>query len=226
VDDDSSTRHPGVDSGGTVAAVWSAPKIRCRLGGWHEASSARLTVATARASEMIAQVASLDAEARYRQGTPNDLALPNVAAFGCDPYVASPGYEAFVGRERGTNRLLVDISLSYHDGRFQVGGNVAAGYRRQGYGREALGMVCVIAHRHLGIAELNAGCEVSNDASRRWLASCGFTPTPGPPRTTLANGRVVEACWWRHVDPAPRLRCRNDAWAGRLDWLVQPSAPS
>jgi hypothetical protein len=77
-------------------------------------------------------------------------------------------------------------------------------------------MVCVIAHRHLGIAELYAACEVSNDASRRWLASCGFAPTSGPSRITLSNGRVVEACWWRHVDPAPRLRCRNDAWAERI----------
>jgi RimJ/RimL family protein N-acetyltransferase len=173
-------------------------------------------VATARLSEVIARWANLDDEGRYWLGVPSDPALPETTEFCADPYVAGSGLEEFVARERRTDRIVADISLAYNDGRFYVGGNVAAGHRRQGYGSEALNVVCAIAHRHLGITELNAGCEVSNVASWRWLASCGFAPAPGPPQQTLANGRVVESCWWRHVDRASRLRCRDEA---RRRWL-------
>ncbi|MEO3778813.1 hypothetical protein ABGB16_18560 [Micromonospora sp. B11E3] len=63
--------------------------------------------------------------------------------------------------------------------------------------------------RHLGIRDLSAGCEVSNVASRRWLAACGFVPAEGPPTHVLPDGRVIEAMWWRHSDERSRRRCRS-----------------
>ena len=61
----------------------------------------------------------------------------------------------------------------------------------------------------LGIENLTAGCETTNQASRRWLTSCGFRPIDGPPTHALPNGRVITACWWRRETSGAKRRCRN-----------------
>jgi Acetyltransferase (GNAT) domain len=201
-------------------------RLSCRHGGVHVVRTKRMWITVARLGDLPSMCGLLDDVARYWQGVEEQLtvvlpgtgptgervdgpAIPRLVATGCNPLFWHVNCMTFVARARGTGELIADISLYPGSGRcYQIGGNVGRHHRGQGYGREMLTMVCRIAHRHLGIADLIAGCETTNEASRRWLASCGFWPAEGPPQHVLPNGRVIESCWWRKSAPAA-LRCRN-----------------
>jgi GNAT superfamily N-acetyltransferase len=193
----------------------------------HVVRTARMRVAVARLRDTLAADGLRDDVAAYWHGvsTPPDVAVaglggttlrvplaeavPVLLAAGHDPPAWHTDVMTFLARDRRTGAPIVHVTLYLAAGSgYQIGGTVGRAFRGRGYGREALAAVCAIAHHHLGIARLRAGCETANVASQRWLASCGFTPTAGPPRHTLPNGRVVDVCWWHRSAPAAD-RCRN-----------------
>ncbi len=201
--------------------------LTCRRNGVHAVRTPRLRVAVARLVD-IADVDGLrDEVATYVHGVPTPAtatvvepdgttrrltlaeAVPMFLAAGLNPPAWHADLMTFLARDRRTKAPIVHVSL-YRDsgGGYQAGGTVGAAHRGQGYGREALTAVCAIAHQHLGIADLSAGCETTNLPSQRWLASCGFTPTTGPTRHTLPDGRVIDAYWWQRSAPAADM-CRN-----------------
>jgi RimJ/RimL family protein N-acetyltransferase len=196
-----------------MSASLGEPKWKCRFGGAHETRSARLVIATARLTDSVAEAELVDDEARYWQGFPVDEFEQHRAigrTTGANPLMADASGMSFVGRDLRTSRLVIAITLDRrHDGGYDVGGTVGPDFRRQGYGREALLAVCLLAHQHLGIVNLTAGCETTNQASQRWLTSCGFRPSDGPPTHLLPNGRVIAACWWRREASGAKRRCRN-----------------
>lgn len=182
------------------------PGLTCGRGGAHAVRTRRLTVSTTRVSDLASIATLIDDTARYRQGW-DAFTVP--APIPGDPVLWHATYMPFIARDRKTGAPVAHVSLYLgEDGGYRVGGTVGPAHRGQGYGREALAMVCLVAHRHLGIADLAAGCESSNVASRRWLASCGFSQVDGPARYTLPNGRVIDSLWWRRSNPAAH-RCRN-----------------
>lgn len=190
------------------------PRLKCRLGGLHEARSTRLTVTTARLTDWLATSALMDDEARHWQGGTPERLTPDAALLAADPVVWHKDFTVFVGRDRRTGTLVSSISLYRIDGRYHIGGTVGADYRKQGIGREALEPVCSFAHRHVGIGVLTAGCEATNVASRRWLASCGFAIVEASGTHVLPNGRVIESCSWLRADVSARRRC----WVGGRPW--------
>jgi RimJ/RimL family protein N-acetyltransferase len=186
------------------------PGLKCGAGGAHEARSARLVVSTARLSDVVAAGALMDDEAQYWQGWSPDVLQPYARTLATsNPLMWKRRNIDFVARQRSTGALVVSISLYRSDGRYHIGGTVSGDFRRRGYGREALDLVCLIAHRHLGIAQLTAECETANTASHRWLASSGFTMVEPSGTHTLPNGRVVESCSWRRTDASAEHRCPN-----------------
>jgi RimJ/RimL family protein N-acetyltransferase len=193
----------------------------------HVVRTARLRVAVALLRDTLGADGLRDEVAAHWHGvsTPPDVAVlepdgttrrlplaeavPMFLAAGHNPPAWHADLMTFLARDRHTAAPVVHVSLYLDaDGGYQIGGTVGRAFRGRGYGREALTAVCAIAHDHLGIARLRAGCETANVASQRWLASCGFTPAAGPGRHTLPNGRVIEACWWHRSAPAAD-RCRN-----------------
>ncbi|WP_406362773.1 GNAT family N-acetyltransferase [Streptomyces sp. NBC_00715] len=97
-------------------------------------------------------------------------------------------------------------SVSLESG--EIGGWLAPDYRRQGLGVELFRAAVQLGHRHLGLKVVRAGAEPTNNASRRALASAGFTPAPGPARFTLGDGREIDATWHQHRQEATS-RCRG-----------------
>ncbi|NMO52149.1 GNAT family N-acetyltransferase [Actinoplanes sp. TBRC 11911] len=115
-----------------------------------------------------------------------------------------------MGRDQPrTRHLVAGLTVHTSNGVSEIGGAVHRDYRAQGYGHETLTMVSRLVHRHFGIERLVAGCDVANTASRRWLTKAGFVRAAGSPTHTFANGRVIQAMWWEHVDPDRELRCRR-----------------
>ncbi|MFG2963077.1 GNAT family N-acetyltransferase [Streptomyces sp. NPDC048288] len=117
------------------------------------------------------------------------------------------------------NEVLVAVRLD--DGRYagattlhldtgQVGGWLAPHSRGQGLGTELFRAALHLGHAHLGLPTVNAGHEPTNTASARALTAAGFlpTPTPGPPRHTLSDGREIAATWLTHTSPTPPTHCR------------------
>ncbi|MFB7273493.1 GNAT family N-acetyltransferase [Streptomyces sp. NPDC056244] len=111
--------------------------------------------------------------------------------------------------------LLVAVRLD--DGRYAgcvnlavgekaIGGWLAPHSRGQGLGAELFGAGALLAHAHLGLDTVRAGTEVENTASRRALLRAGFVPGEGPDQHTLPDGRVIDACWFRHLD-GPISQC-------------------
>lgn len=186
------------------------PQVTCQFGGFHKAESERLSLAVARQSELIAVWLELvDAEARFRLGWPEDMLAQLPVLVDADPLVWDWTAVEFVGRDRRTGQAVANVGLRRHGDVVEVGGMVHADHRGLGYATEAMELVCLFAHQHLGVRELRAGCEVGNEASRRWLAACGFSPVDGPSTHTLPDGRVIASLWWQRIDPAARRRCRN-----------------
>lgn len=69
----------------------------------------------------------------------------------------------------------VDISdFDPRDRRGFVGIAISAPYRRKGYARSALGLLCAYAATQLGMHQLAAQVPVDNTASRALFAACGF----------------------------------------------------
>lgn len=193
----------------TALTRWGVPGLSCR-GAAHTVRSARLDVSVARTRDLLEFAELEDEEIRYRQGTSQQAVAGELATFPPDVPIWTREFGTFVARERSTGRLVASLSLYVEpDRQTHVGGSVVAGARRQGYGREALELVCVIGHRHLGLRHLVARCEAGNVASGRWLTSAGFRRIPGDPRHVLPDGRAVETLWWLRSDPLSRRRCRS-----------------
>jgi RimJ/RimL family protein N-acetyltransferase len=186
-------------------------KVFCRFGGEHSVSTGRLHVISARRSDVVrSRQLVRDAEAQHWLGWGEDQEqrLPSSPP-NHDPVQLFPHELAFIGLDVHTGLLLASVTLSLcSDGTYEVGGMVDPDFRGRGYGHETLDAVCLMAHQHFGIDRLRAGCEATNIASQRWLASSHFSRTPGPEAHQLPNGRVIEAMWWQRTDPAARRPCR------------------
>ncbi|GAA1499367.1 hypothetical protein GCM10009827_000320 [Dactylosporangium maewongense] len=187
----------------------AAPVLRCGFGGAHTATTARLEVSVPRRQELIDVWADLaDAEARFRLGWGEDG--PWVDQDDTDPMVIADEGAEFIGRDPQTGVAVVSAGFGRaDDGYMEVSGLVHPAFRRFGFGREALQVVCAFAHRHFGVTELRARCETDNEASRRWLASAGFLPVEGVFMHTLPDGRSMATIRWRHLDPTARRRCKR-----------------
>jgi RimJ/RimL family protein N-acetyltransferase len=193
--------------------------VLCCPDDLHIAESPRLVIVTSRRSDfarwwrMMADdpVQSRDLSARDRR-LAGRIDLGAVA----DPVDSAqallpvdPNLLFFAGIDPESRQLVSGLTVRSRDGVSELGGAVHHDFRGQGYGHEMLQTVCGLVHRHFGIERLVAGCEVTNAASRRWLAGAGFTPTPGPARHTLPGGRVIEATWCERTDPDAALRCHR-----------------
>jgi len=97
-------------------------------------------------------------------------------------------------------------------GRTSLGGWLAPAYRGHGLGTALLPLALLAAHEHLGHREIHAGTEADHTASRKVLASAGFTQVDGPVDHTLPDGRTVQGVWYRHTAPAPRRTCWTLPW--------------
>jgi RimJ/RimL family protein N-acetyltransferase len=182
--------------------------FRCGFGGFHSAAGPRLELTIPRRRELLDVWGQLaDAEARFRLGWGEDG--PWVEQDDTDPMVIADEGAEFVGRDPQTGAVIVSVGFGRSDGFMEVGGLVHPSFRRLGYGREALDLVCAIAHQHFGIVELRAKCETDNEASRRWLASAGFLPVDTPIVHTLPDGRQMAATVWRRLDPTAQRRCKH-----------------
>ncbi len=189
---------------------------RCRRTGLHVVTTRRLWVISARLAD-LAQHGAIggDDEARHWQGwSPEDVGPlpdgPTVAPPSDHTDVVTPLLDLllFTAVERHSRIAVASISTTRNpEGHHLIGGNVRAGFRNRGYGREALTAACELAHRHFGITTLYAGCEVSNVASRGWLAAGGFTTDGQAGALTLPNGREIESLWWWRTDRRARVRC-------------------
>jgi RimJ/RimL family protein N-acetyltransferase len=196
--------------------VFGVPKVKCRYSGLHVARSARLDIVTSRVSDLARYTeAASEPEAQQWLGwRPEELAQDELG-LRADPLDGgqqvvrlSLDFLFFAGIERTTGDLVAGIQVyRANDGSRAVGGTVSRPYRGKGYGREALAVVCELAHRHFGIARLTAGCEATNLASRAWLTSCGFRQTAGPATHVLPNGRQIDSLWWERTDPRAKSRC-------------------
>ncbi|GAA3210286.1 GNAT family N-acetyltransferase [Dactylosporangium siamense] len=187
----------------------AAPALRCGFGGFHAATSARLELTIPRRQELIDVWAQLtDAEASFRLGW--GPAGPVVERDDTDPMVIADEGAEFVARDLLAGGVVASIGFGRgNDGFMEVGGLVHPTFRRFGFGRETLELVCAFAHQHFGIVELRAKCEPDNEASRRWLASAGFLPVDGTVAHTLPDGRKIAAVLWRRLDPTAQRRCKR-----------------
>ncbi|WP_027346958.1 GNAT family N-acetyltransferase [Hamadaea tsunoensis] len=193
----------------------------CRRTGLHLVRTPRLWIISARLSDLAHHDAlGSDPAAQHwlgwrttdiRAALPARVERPLRSGAVLRP---SPRRLAFTAVEHGSDLAVAGLSLVRQpDGYLHLGGTVGAAFRGRGYGGEALAAVLDLAHRHFGIREVRAGCEVANGASSRWLSSGGFVPAPGPATHELDNGRTIEARWWVHRDLLARRRCR---------WLADP----
>jgi RimJ/RimL family protein N-acetyltransferase len=187
----------------------AASAFKCGFGGFHSVRSARLELAVPRRQELVEVWAQLaDKEARFRLGWGEHG--PVVERDETDPMVIADTGAEFVGRDPQTGVAVVSVGFGRGgDGFMEVGGLVHPAFRRLGFGREALDLVCAFAHQHFGIVELRARCETDNEASRRWLAAAGFLPLEGISMHTLPDGRSMATIRWRRLDPTARRRCRQ-----------------
>ncbi|WP_327010997.1 GNAT family N-acetyltransferase [Dactylosporangium sp. NBC_01737] len=184
--------------------------LKCGFGGAHGVTSARLELSIPRVRELLDAWAQLaDAEARFRLGWGEDG--PYVEETGTDPMVIADEGAEFLARDPQTGAVVASVGFgrSEDDGFMEVGGLVHPAFRRFGFGREALELVCAFAHQHFGIVELRAKCETDNEASRRWLAAAGFLPVEGVVTHTLPDGRTAAVLRWRHLDPTAQRRCKQ-----------------
>jgi RimJ/RimL family protein N-acetyltransferase len=198
-------------------------RIRCEANGVHRVRTARLEVVSGRLSDWVrymvvcaepeiqywmgwdpAEVDDVRAQARAKQirpyATPLHRPTPTIPA--------NLEKTEFVAIHRETMLIVGGVGLHTEpDGRPAVGGAVRGGLRSQGYGHEIMAAVLEVLHRHFGLPELRAACEVSNVASRRWLAGAGFELLDEQAKHTLPDGRVIDSLWWVHRDPEAERRC-------------------
>ncbi|MEU0436549.1 GNAT family protein [Streptomyces sp. NPDC006290] len=111
--------------------------------------------------------------------------------------------------EQYSERFIGLAAVHVDDGRYagatgvdlhtgEIGGWLAPGFRQQGLGVELFRAAVQLGHRHLGLEVVRAGTEPTNTACQGALTAAGFTPASGPPRSTLGDGREVDACWYEH----------------------------
>ncbi|MFH5210484.1 GNAT family N-acetyltransferase [Antrihabitans sp. NCIMB 15449] len=113
--------------------------------------------------------------------------------------LATPGHEGLVVIDAAARRVAGLVTVSPKDtGTADIGVVLAPDYRRRGYGSELFGAAAIFAHRHLGIAVVDAGTETTHTASIRALSAAGFVAPEGPTPDTLPNGRTIDALWFRH----------------------------
>lgn len=171
----------------------------------------RLRIASARFSHTVGFMEhGFDEQAWHFQGWKPEQVLGDLPSGNGDPLIFSSKLMWFMAFEAATERTVGWVSLDRATAdTYYAGGVVAPEFRQQGYGRELLTAVCQLAHQHFGVVHVLAGCETSNLASVRWLASCQFTPAAETREHVLPNGRVIESLWWQRTDPTARRRCRN-----------------
>lgn len=208
------------------------PPLRGRCGaGRHVVRGERLLLYTPLiALDVLAPAAAgSDAEAQRWLGSPNDELVEDEDTR--DVLLSLRADDDLSGFET-RERLVMMRKLEEHSGGFvrltavhmadgryagatnvslesgEIGGWLAPAYRGQGLGAELFRAAVELGHRHLGLKVVRAGAEPTNDASRRALASAGFTPASGTPRFALGDGREVDACWYQHVREATS-HCRG-----------------
>ncbi|BCY10409.1 GNAT family N-acetyltransferase [Actinoplanes sp. L3-i22] len=198
------------------------PTVLCRADDLHVVETPRLWVVTSRATDYLRWYRlSIDdplisgdwrpeeIETIRREVTLDPIADPIDSEQPLLP--VKPNELFFAGIDRRTRHLVANISATTDKrGATNVGGAVHRDYRGQGYGHEMLSMVCHLLHRHFGYERLEAGCEITNQASRRWLTGAGFTETTaGDPTHTMPNGRIIQTYRFVYIDHDYELRCRR-----------------
>jgi RimJ/RimL family protein N-acetyltransferase len=201
-------------SGDSLPTVFNRSRSEravCGLGGFHKIRTPRLVLRTARRNEYrAAQRQFLDEAAQHWLGWSDEDLVRLTVRDSVDPLIWSAEQAGFLAWDTATKRAVAQVTLFRPtDDRVEVGALVDPARRGTGVGREALRLLCVLAHQHFGIVTLNASCEDRNQASRNWLTSCGFVPDLGPAGHTLPNGRAITALWWQHRDSNAQRRCRN-----------------
>jgi len=191
----------------------------CRYTGLHIYRTRRMWVVSARADDVLRAYSMLTEPVAQQwfgwtdeqigqlpplpDGPVRDLR--NIA----DVVRPDPSELYLVGIHRRSRRVATWTSLTrQEDGTYHVGGAVGPDFRGQGYGHESLRAVCSMAHRHFGIRQLTAGCEATNEASKRWLQGAGFRPAEGPATYVLPNGREIDSVWWTRSARLVRHACR------------------
>jgi RimJ/RimL family protein N-acetyltransferase len=120
------------------------------------------------------------------------------------PYRGQDDDIMLIAIDRESGRLAGSVSVHGETG--EVGGFLAPRFRSRGLGTELFAGAAALAHRHLGLASVRAGAEVTNSASIGALLSAGFVPTTGPEEHRLPDGRVIPGRWFRHDTGRP-ARC-------------------
>jgi RimJ/RimL family protein N-acetyltransferase len=193
------------------------PAILCRPDEVHVVTTARLQVVGTRRRDLPLQVMlGSDADSQRWLGWRPEDVVPVAEPMIADPLgrrtrtvPVTASCLSFAGIDPTTRRVLTSVSLTRQEDHHEAGGMVHPAHRGCGLGTETLIAVLALAHRHLGIARVRAGCEPHNHASRRWLVKAGFMSAPGPATHTLPNGRAVGSLWWEHLDPTATPHCHH-----------------
>lgn len=169
-----------------------------------------------------AEAAGIDEQAQRWLGWPSDVVrgyessrdelLNRELDDELDP--ADPNWFALINRR---NRRIMGavVIASPRSNRPEIGGYLAPHYRGQGLGAQLFMLGSILAHAHLGLPDIYAGTEVGNFACRQSLLKAGFTPTDGPAKHTLPDGRVVSGEWFRS---AVTCEVICGSWRPRSRW--------
>lgn len=82
----------------------------------------------------------------------------------------------------------------------ELGYWIHADYRRQGYGREAVGLLTDYGFRQRGLHRISARVFEFNDASRALLESLGFTEEGVNREAVFVDGRYWDVRWYSVLD--------------------------
>lgn len=111
-----------------------------------------------------------------------------INSYSADIYAAGELRLVVVDNDSGRAVGAVDLcDFSPRDRRAFVGIAIASEYRRLGFGRAALSLVCAYAADTLGLHSLAASVAADNSASRALFAACGFR-TCGRLRSWVRRG--------------------------------------
>lgn len=112
-----------------------------------------------------------------------------IEAYSAD--INTDGQLRLVIEDTATGQAIGTADISDYDSRDRrgfVGIIITDSHRRQGYGTEALQLLCNYAATTLGMHQLAAIIEIDNEASKALFTACGFRPA-GRLRSWLRRGR-------------------------------------
>jgi RimJ/RimL family protein N-acetyltransferase len=179
-------------------------------GTTHVITTERLHLRHASADDLAALRDLVDDDVRRWQGW-DGLADPALDPF-FQPAAAFPlrevGALAIVQRESG--ELLGERTWAIVAGTTDLcatGSWLSGDARGKGYSTEELRAFTRFAHAHLGFARVWADTNVANERAIRQYRRAGFRQQTFGRDVTLANGAVVDAVSFEHVDQRARFAC-------------------